>query len=128
MIFMNLYLQVKEAIQSNNGYLSAAETECARIVAEAEEAGEERFKENQQGSAGGKGKGKVKHPEDDFMATLHQQLDWPAGPPTAAGDAATDSGGGIRGICQGHTCQLDTTEIQEGAHRHQPDRGSCHAG
>ena len=35
-------------IQSNNGYLSAAEAECARISAEAEEAGEERVKEHQQ--------------------------------------------------------------------------------
>ena len=74
MLFITLYLQVKEAIQSNNGDLSAAEAECARLGAEAEEAGEERVKENQQGSASGKGKGKGKHPEDDFMATLHQQL------------------------------------------------------
>ena len=64
---------MKEAIQPNKGDLAAAEAECARISAEAEEAGEEqRVKENQQGS--GKGKGKSKHPEDDFMATLHKQL------------------------------------------------------
>ena len=75
MIFIILYLQVKEAIQPNKRDLAAAEAECARISAESEEAGEEqRVKENQQGSAGGKGKGKSKHPEDDFMATLHQQL------------------------------------------------------
>ena len=61
---------MKEAIQSNNGDLS--EAECARISAEAEEAGEERVKENQQGS--GKGKRTSKHPKDDVMATLHQQL------------------------------------------------------
>ena len=47
---------MKEAIQPNKGDLAAAESECARISAESEEAGEEqRVKENQQGSAGGKG-------------------------------------------------------------------------
>ena len=71
---ITLYLQVKEAIQSNSGDLSAAEAECARIGAESEEAGEERPQEKQQGSAGGKGKGKSRHPEDDFLATMHQQL------------------------------------------------------
>ena len=75
MIFIILYLQVKEAIQPNKGDLAAADAKCARISAESEEAGEEqRVKENQQGSAGGKGEGKSKQPEDDFMATLHQQL------------------------------------------------------
>ena len=65
---------MKEAIQSNSGDLSAAEAECARIGAESEEAGEERPQEKQQGSAGGNGKGKSRHPEDDFLATIHQQL------------------------------------------------------
>ena len=36
MIFIILYLLVKNAIQSNSGDLSAAEAECARIGAEAD--------------------------------------------------------------------------------------------
>ena len=51
--FIILYLQVKNAIQSNNGHLSA--DECARIGAEADEAEEEGVKENQQGSGKAKG-------------------------------------------------------------------------
>ena len=128
MLFITLYLQVKEAIQSNNGDLSAAEADCARIGTDAEVAGEERVKENQQGSE--KGKGTSKHPEDDFMATLHQQLQetgqqvirlQQAMRPQMPAEVSRD-------LRQGDSRQLDTTEIQEGAQGHQPDPGGCHAG
>ena len=40
-----------------------------------------------------------------------------------ARDAATDSGGSLRDLRQGDTCQVDATQIQEGAQGHQPDPG-----
>ena len=51
-------------MQADNGDLPAAEAECSRIGTEAEEVGEERVNENQQGS--GKGSEKIKNPEDAF--------------------------------------------------------------
>ena len=47
---------------------------------------------------------------------------------TEAGDAATDSGGGLRDLRQVDIGEFDRTEVQEGVHGHQPDPGSCHAG
>ena len=54
--------------------------------------------------------------------------EWPASTPTEAGDAATDSNGGLRDICQVDIGEFDRTDVQEGVRGHQPDPGSCHAG
>ena len=132
MLFIILYLLVKNAIQSNSGDLSAAEAECARIGAEAD-ALRHRASETVSASQR-KGQGK--------LVRTRRTLSWP---PCKSGfrrlasrcsncsrrcghrlqqkvfrtyvkgtlvnltrDAATDSAEGLRDIRQRNTCKLDT--------------------
>ena len=71
MIFIILYLQVKDAIQAHSGDLSAAEAECAMIGAEADA---EEEQPQQASTVSGRGKGKGKNSEDAIMTTLQKQL------------------------------------------------------
>ena len=57
---------MKDAIQAHSGDISAAEAECARIVAEMDEDSEELQKEAQQVSG--------KNSDDAVVATLQRRL------------------------------------------------------